>query len=159
MIAAFMQLKSCDCVHWYQENPRKEHKLLPLLDCNKALQCSYWSGVRECQVRSWNICLYCLVINPSLHQHHASSVLLMETHRKPEFPFPIDNKESSISFYWGVTKGGLVQNEVFHRCPPAITSCGFPGGSNNKKSAFSAGDSGSILGLGRSPGEGNHNPL
>ena len=153
-----MQLKSCDCVHWYQENPRKEHKLSPLLG-NKALQCSYWSGVRECQVRSWNICLYCLVINPSLHQHHGSSVLLMETHRKPEFPFPIDNKESSISFYLGVIKGGLAENEALHHCPPVISICGFPDGSNNKESAFSAGDSGSIPGLGRSPGEGNCNPL
>ena len=89
--------------------------------------------------------LYCLVINPSLHQHHASSVLLMETHRKPEFPFPIDNKESSISFYWGVIKGGLAENEALHHCPPVITICGFPGGSNNKESAYSAGVSGQSL--------------
>ena len=33
---------------------------------------------------------------------------------------------------------------------------GFPGGSDGKESVFNAGDSGSILGLGRSPGEGNH---
>ena len=32
---------------------------------------------------------------------------------------------------------------------------GFPGGSKGKESACSAGDPGSILGLGRSPGEGN----
>ena len=32
---------------------------------------------------------------------------------------------------------------------------GFPGGSNGKESACSAGDMGLILGLGRSPGEGN----
>ena len=31
---------------------------------------------------------------------------------------------------------------------------GFPGGSNGKESACNAGDLGSILGLGRSPGEG-----
>ena len=36
---------------------------------------------------------------------------------------------------------------------------GFPGGSKGKESACSAGDPGSILGLGRSPGEGNGNPL
>ena len=36
---------------------------------------------------------------------------------------------------------------------------GFPGGSDGKKSAYSAGDLGSILGLGRSPGEGNGYPL
>ena len=36
---------------------------------------------------------------------------------------------------------------------------GFPGGSESKASACSAGDLGSIPGLGRSPGEGNGNPL
>ena len=35
----------------------------------------------------------------------------------------------------------------------------FPGGSDGKESACSAGDPGSIPGLGRSPGEGNGNPL
>ena len=36
---------------------------------------------------------------------------------------------------------------------------GFPGGSDSKESAFNAGDPVSIPGLGRSPGEGNSNPL
>ena len=36
---------------------------------------------------------------------------------------------------------------------------GFPGGSEVKVSASNAGDRGSIPGLGRSPGEGNGNPL
>ena len=36
---------------------------------------------------------------------------------------------------------------------------GFPGGSDGKVSACSAGDLGSIPGSGRSPGEGNGNPL
>ena len=36
---------------------------------------------------------------------------------------------------------------------------GFPGGSESKESAFNAGDLGLIPGLGRSPGEGNSNPL
>ena len=36
---------------------------------------------------------------------------------------------------------------------------GFPGGSEVKESACSAGDLGSIPGLGKSPGEGNGNPL
>ena len=35
----------------------------------------------------------------------------------------------------------------------------FPGGSEGKASAYSAGDLGSVPGLGRSPGEGNGNPL
>ena len=37
--------------------------------------------------------------------------------------------------------------------------CVFPGSSDAKASAYNAGDPGSIPGLGRSPGEGNGNPL
>ena len=37
-------------------------------------------------------------------------------------------------------------------------SLGFPGGSDGKASVYSAGDLGSIPGLGRSPGEGSGNP-
>ena len=37
--------------------------------------------------------------------------------------------------------------------------CGFPGGSDGKASACNVGDPTSIPGLGRSPGEGNGNPL
>ena len=39
------------------------------------------------------------------------------------------------------------------------THIGFPGGSEGKASACNVGDLGSIPGLGRSPGEGNGNPL
>ena len=35
----------------------------------------------------------------------------------------------------------------------------FPGGSDGKVSAYNAGDLGSVPGWGRSPGEGNGNPL
>ena len=35
----------------------------------------------------------------------------------------------------------------------------FPGGSDGKASAYNAGDPGSITESGRSPGEGNGNPL
>ena len=40
-----------------------------------------------------------------------------------------------------------------------IVDMDFPGGSEVKLSVSSAGDPGSIPGLGRSPGEGNDNPL
>ena len=39
------------------------------------------------------------------------------------------------------------------------THSGFPGGSDGKASAYNVGDLGSVPGLGRSPGEGNGNPL
>ena len=42
---------------------------------------------------------------------------------------------------------------------PLKSQKGFPGGSEVKASACNAGDLGLIPGLGRSPGEGNGNPL
>ena len=40
-----------------------------------------------------------------------------------------------------------------------LTEADFPGGSDGKASVYNAGDLGSSPGLGRSPGEGNGNPL
>ena len=42
---------------------------------------------------------------------------------------------------------------------PTLMRLVFPGGSGGKESACSAGDLGLIPGLGRSPGDGNGNPL
>ena len=47
---------------------------------------------------------------------------------------------------------GILKNS----CEPVL---GFPGGSDGKETACSAGNPVSISGLGRSPGEGNGNPL
>ena len=46
-----------------------------------------------------------------------------------------------------------------HRLHLSIIKMGFPGGSDGKVSACNAGDPGLITGSGRSPGEGNGNPL
>ena len=46
-----------------------------------------------------------------------------------------------------------------HLCSINLCKVGFPGGSEDKASPCNAGDPGSIPGLGRSPGEGNGNPL
>ena len=51
-----------------------------------------------------------------------------------------------------------------HNSKPSILRCSaffmdFPGGSDGKASVYNAGDLGSSPGLGRSPGEGNGNPL
>ena len=48
---------------------------------------------------------------------------------------------------------------ISHRYAYILSLLGFPGGSDGKASACNAGDPGSIPGLGRSPGEGNGNPL
>ena len=46
-----------------------------------------------------------------------------------------------------------------HLDTPHLSSTDFPGGSDGKVSAYNAGDQGPVPGLGRSPGEGNGNPL
>ena len=40
-----------------------------------------------------------------------------------------------------------------------VPQIGFPGGADDKESAYNTGDPGLIPGSGRSPGEGNGNPL
>ena len=57
---------------------------------------------------------------------------------------------SQISFY-------LIFKKVFIYL--GVSDQGFPGGSDGKACACNVGDLGSILGSGRSPGEGNDNPL
>ena len=47
----------------------------------------------------------------------------------------------------------------FSMCIFRDPSADFPGGLDSKVCAYNAGDLGSIPGLGRSPGEGNGNPL
>ena len=49
----------------------------------------------------------------------------------------------------------LLQLSAFLFCP----NLGFPGGSEVKASACNVGDPGSITGLGRSPGNGNHSSI
>ena len=50
-------------------------------------------------------------------------------------------------------------SEAFYLVKTIKINGSFPGGSDSKESACNAGDQGSVLGLGRSPGEGNGNLL
>ena len=52
-----------------------------------------------------------------------------------------------------------MQLEVIILILSEMSTTAFPGGSDGKESAFSAGDFGLIPGLGRSSGEGNGYPL
>ena len=52
----------------------------------------------------------------------------------------------------------MILDNTNNKCLPRFCS-GFPGGSEVKASTSNAGDLGLIPGLGRSPGEGNGNPL
>ena len=53
----------------------------------------------------------------------------------------------------------LIFSEVIQHLSLYGWLMGFPGGSEGKASPYNVGDPGSIPGLGRSPGEGNGNPL
>ena len=55
--------------------------------------------------------------------------------------------------------GGLKSSTVDGFTPQKLTHIINPGSSDGKASAYNEGDPGSIPGLGRSPGEGNGNPL
>ena len=61
-----------------------------------------------------------------------------------------------------VKLGGRVtemKSDDFFVWVPLFRGWGFPGGSEDKASTYSAGDLGSIPGSGRSPGKGNGNPI
>ena len=60
---------------------------------------------------------------------------------------------------WETWVRSLGQEDWRRKWQPTPVFLGFPGGSEVKESAHNAGDLGSIPGSGRSPGEGNSNPL
>ena len=66
------------------------------------------------------------------------------------------SKDVENSLIWGIHSLFSTQLKSLLQNHPTL---GFPGGSDSKESACSAGDLGSIAGLGRSPGEGYGNPL
>ena len=74
-------------------------------------------------------------------------------------PLQYSNLENSMDRgAWWATVHGITRVRYDLATKPG-EELGFPGGSEGKESAFIAGDLGSIPGLGRSPGEGNDNPL
>ena len=56
-------------------------------------------------------------------------------------------------------QGSILESRDITFPKRSVKAIGFPGGSDSNASACSAGDPGSIPGLGRSSGEGNGNPL
>ena len=73
-----------------------------------------------------------------------------------------------LNFWKGIPHFHFIQDSAISvavpiciktRFRPGFRRLDFPGGSDGKTSAYNAGDLGSIPGPGRSPGEGNSNPL
>ena len=72
-------------------------------------------------------------------------------------PFVYDNRLLDSIYLFLLLM--LVQLRISFPPISTIEILGFPHSSGDKESAFNAGDPGLIPGLGRSPGEGNGNPL
>ena len=70
----------------------------------------------------------------------------------------LDKEASRVVMSTLQNRTGIGQTRCALVCKP-LSGQGFPGGSDGKASACNAGDPGLIPGLGRSPGEGNGNPL
>ena len=77
---------------------------------------------------------------------------------------PLPGKAIKLSFF--TSAPSLSLRLIWHQCPEKLSFwhhrvhvLGFPGGSDDKESACNVGDSGSIPGWGRSPGEENGYPL
>ena len=70
--------------------------------------------------------------------------LVLEKAEEPEFKLP--------------TSTGLWKKQESSK-KTSTSALDFPGGSDSKASAYNAGDPDSIPGSGKSPGEGNGNPL
>ena len=66
--------------------------------------------------------------------------------------------QAYMCFLIVLTESSLFKNRATI-LPSLLRRMGFPGGSDGKESACNSEDAGSIPGSGRSPGEGNGNPL
>ena len=92
----------------------------------------------------------------SLLQHHSSkaSIPWYSAFFMVQLSHPYVTTGKTIALTrWAFV--GKVMSLLFNR----LSRLGFPGGSEVKASAWNAGDPGAIPGSGRSPGEGNGNPL
>ena len=71
---------------------------------------------------------------------------------------PLEGKWGHVACGRSRSVSGFLKN-IYFNLYIFNWSMGFTGGSNGKESACSSGDLGSVRGSGRSPGEGNGNPL
>ena len=103
-----------------------------------------------------SLCVHILSVLRGLHGELATVRWLLDGRGPflPEFPSGLSSTPSAVAAVADDSSilSLLMWQEIFH-------FLGFPGGSFSKESACNAGDSGSIPGSGRSPGEGKGYPL
>ena len=90
----------------------------------------------------------------SLLQHHSLTASILQRREKSKiilFRLMLKSLSPVFSSRNFIVSGLTLKSLIY--------SWGFPGASVVKNMPANAGDSGSVLGLGRSPGEGNSNPL
>ena len=98
-------------------------------------QCRYFVGILQVKQYGTKLLLFCLANIPSIYAYHLQNFPSVEMENLCE-----GQRWSLASRLSGVIMG-------------------FPGDTDTKESACNARNLGSIPGLGRSPGEGNGNPL
>ena len=139
---------------WVSEVAQSCPTLCDPMDCS--LQGSSVHEIFQARVLEWVAISFSWVTNNFHLKRHqrALSLSLCRTqqgdqedsfHWKPNLP---------VSLSWTARLPEHLQNKCLWFKSPC-----FPGGSDSEESACNAGDLGSIPGLGRSPGEGNGNPL
>ena len=64
--------------------------------------------------------------------------------------------KTTMRYHLTLVRMAIIKNPKIRNAGEGV---GFPGGSDGKESAYNAGDPDLNVGLGRSPGEGNGNPL
>ena len=95
---------------------------------------------------------------PPLETPGHSQASLAESLVEVIAPFPGSwSTQGFVCTLWASLVG--MKFDCKHDFAPATILLGFPGDSDGKESACSAGHLGLMTGLGRSPGEGNGNPL
>ena len=123
------------------------------------------------KIFNWRVMLYKVVLVSAVQQHESAiGIRIISFLNLPPGPrpTPLDVTEhwAEIPVWYGDFLLAIYLPVVVYICQcyslnlsHKLPSPDFPGGSDGKASAFNAGDLGSIPGWGRSPGEGNGNPL
>ena len=83
--------------------------------------------------------------------------MLSEVEKANELWWQIEDSDKVFNNFFPVTIKSKIRMATLFLI--STKEMGFPGGSDDRESACNAGDLGSIPGSGRSPGEGNDNPL
>ena len=135
--------------------------ILGFFCCSVTKSCPTFCNPRDCSMPDSSV-LHYLQEFTLIHVHWVDDAIQPSHPPLPSSPFAFDLSQHQGLFQWvgfshQVAKALELQLKL--QSFQFKVEMGFPGGSDGKESACNAGDLGSIPGLGRSPREGNDNPL